>query len=253
MNSSTLSSAIESSPASSRSSSGRTGRVRAMMVVLMKSVTARATSSGSSRERFPVDISEFTILMRLLLCKSYEMPPSAGASNGPGGDDNEARQRQDPGDFDAGLAVGFGPGRERPGAVAGGAARAGRTRRSRPLRAPGSRPSRRLAFRSGPWLAVRASPRLLVPVLRLVVDGRARGDAGGAHRHRRQLSDRAVPAPGRRDHGPVLLGLGAVPGVPRRAAAARGAGRSGHAAGRLAASAASRGRAVVQRESIEED
>src|SRR5215510_3110525 len=118
MNSSTLSSAIESSPASSRSSSGRTGRVRAMMVVLMKSVTARATSSGSSRERFPVDISEFTILMRLLLCKSYEMPPSAVPSNGSGGYENEARHTQDPRGFD-GLAVGFGLGRERPGAVAG--------------------------------------------------------------------------------------------------------------------------------------
>src|SRR5215510_3808591 len=253
MNNSTLSSAIESSPASSRSSSGRTGRVRAMMVVLMKSVTARATSSGSSRERFPVDISEFTILMRLLLCKSYEMPPSAVPSNRPGGYEHEARQEQDPRDFDAGLAVEFGPGRERPGAVAGRAPRAGRARRPRPLRAPGSRPPRRLAFRSGPRLALRASPRLLVPVLRLVADGRARGDARGAHGHGRQLSDRAVSAPGRRDHGPVLLGLGAVPGVRRGAAAARGAGRSGHAAGQLAASAASGGRVVVQRESIEED
>src|SRR5215831_16507944 len=157
MNSSTLSSAIESSPASSRSSSGRTGRVRAMMVVLMKSVTARATSSGSSRERFPVDISEFTILMRLLLCKSYEMPPSAVPSNGSGGYENEARHTQDPRGFDAGLAVGFGLGRERPGAVAGRAARSGRARRSRPLRASGGRPSRGLAFRPGPRLAIRAS------------------------------------------------------------------------------------------------
>src|SRR5258705_1963254 len=82
MNSKTLSSAIESSPASSRSSSGRTGRVRAMMVVLMNSVTARATSSGSSRERFPVDMMGFNILMRLLLCKSYEMRPSAAPSKG---------------------------------------------------------------------------------------------------------------------------------------------------------------------------
>src|SRR5213080_2293797 len=81
----TFSSAIESRPASSRSSSGRTGRLRAMIVVLMKSVTALATSSGSRRERFPVDMMEITILMRLLLCKRYEMRPAAAASNGPGG------------------------------------------------------------------------------------------------------------------------------------------------------------------------
>src|SRR5215831_13016586 len=254
MNSRTFSSAIESRPASSRSSSGRTGRLRAMMVVLMKSVTALATSSGSSRERFPVDMMEFTILMRLLLCKSYEMAVGADPSNGPGGYVNEARQTQDPRGVHAGLAVGVGACPQRPGAVARRAARAGRARRPRALRAPGVRPSRRLAFRPEPRVAIRASPRGLVPVLRVVVDGRARRDACGADRHRRELPDRAVPAPRRRDRGPVLLGLGAVPGVHRSASAARGSGCAGHAAGRLAAPAAPGGRVVVQHdyESIEE-
>src|SRR5215831_15782043 len=108
MNSRTFKSAIESRPASSRSSSGRTGRLRAMMVVLMKSVTALATSSGSSRERFPVDMMEFTILMSLLLCKSYEMAASADPSNGSGGYVHEARQTQDSRGVHAGLAVGVG-------------------------------------------------------------------------------------------------------------------------------------------------
>src|SRR5262245_62581135 len=112
--------------------------------------------------------------MRLLLCKSYEMPACAVPSNRPGGYENEARQEQDPRGVDAGLAVGFGPGRERPGAVAGRTARVGRARRPRPLRAPDSRPPRRMAFRSGPRLAIRALPRLMVTVLRLVVDGRGR-------------------------------------------------------------------------------
>src|SRR5882672_5097124 len=250
MNSKTLSSAIESSPASSRSSSGRTGRVRAMMVALMKSVTARATSSGSSRERFPVDMMGINILMRLLLCKSYEMPPNAVPSKGPGGYVNEARQTHNLAGVGAGLAVGADARHERPGAVAGRETRAGLARRPHPLRASGVRPSR-LALRQGPRLAIRASTRLLVPVLRLVVDGRARGDARNAHRHRRQLSDRTVSAPRRRHHGPVLLGVGAGAGVYRGASAARGTGRSGHAAGRLAASATPGG-VVVQTEPIEE-
>src|SRR6185369_9687423 len=113
MKSNTLSSDIESSPASSRSSSGRTGRLRAMIVALMKSVTALATSSGSSRERFPVDMTEITILMRLLLCKSYEMAPSPATSKGPEGDEYEARQEQDLSAVHAGLAVGFDPGHDR--------------------------------------------------------------------------------------------------------------------------------------------
>src|SRR5262245_22341389 len=127
MNSSTLSSDIESSPASSRSSSGRTGRVRAMIVALMKSVTALATSSRLGRERFPVDMTEITILMRLLLCKSYEMAPRPATSKGPGGDEHEARQEQDLSAVHAGLAVGFDPGHDRhdrPGAVARRATRA---------------------------------------------------------------------------------------------------------------------------------
>src|SRR5215469_5623807 len=118
MNSRTFSSDIESSPASSRSSSGRTGRLRAMIVALMKSVTALATSSGSSRERFPVDMMEITILMLLLLCKSYEMPPRPDSSNVPGGDEHEARQKQGPAAHHAGLAVGFDVRHRRPGAVA---------------------------------------------------------------------------------------------------------------------------------------
>src|SRR5262245_21179819 len=255
MNSSTFSSAIESRPASSRSSSGRTGRLRAMMVVLMKSVTALATSSGSSRERFPVDMMEFTILMRLLLCKSYEMAPTAASSNGPGEYGNEARQTQDPRGVHAGLAVGFVARSYRPGAVARRAARAGLSRRPHPLRAPRARPSRGLALRPGPRLAIRASPRYLVPVLRVVVDGRARRDARGADGHRRQLLDRAIPAPGRRDPRPVQLGLGAVPGVHRGASAACRAGRAGRAAGRLAATAAADGRLaarVMRHEFIEE-
>src|SRR5882724_871677 len=125
MNSSTFSSAIESRPASSRSSSGRTGLLRAMMVALMKSVTALATSSGSSRERFPVDMITLNILMQLLLCKSYEMPPSAGASKGPGGHGNEARQQQDHGGVAAGLVLGVDARHQCPGPVAGRAARAG--------------------------------------------------------------------------------------------------------------------------------
>ena len=55
-----------------------------MIVALMNSVTALVTSSGSSRERFPVDMITLTILMRFLLCKSYEMSPAAAASKGPG-------------------------------------------------------------------------------------------------------------------------------------------------------------------------
>src|SRR6266436_2052925 len=121
----TLSSDIESSPASSRSSSGRTGRLRAMIVALMKSVTALATSSGSSRERFPVDMMEFNILMRLLLCKPYEMAWRPGSSKAPGGYANEARQKQNPQDVHAGLAVGFDLGYHRPGAVARRQTRAG--------------------------------------------------------------------------------------------------------------------------------
>src|SRR5215471_12309969 len=117
MNSRTFSSDIESSPASSRSSSGRTGRLRAMIVALMKSVTALATSSGC-RERCPVDMMEITILMRLLLCKSYEMPPRPDPSNVPGGDEHEARQKQGPAAHHAGLAVGFDVRHRRPGAVA---------------------------------------------------------------------------------------------------------------------------------------
>src|SRR5262249_29290032 len=107
MNRRTLSSAIESRPASSRSSSGRTGRLRAMMVVLMKSVTALATSSGSSREGLPVDMMEFTILMRLFLCKSYDMAASADPSNSSGGQVNEARQKKAPRAVHAGLAAGL--------------------------------------------------------------------------------------------------------------------------------------------------
>src|SRR5262245_3571605 len=248
MNSSTFSSAIESRPASSRSSSGRTGRLRAMMVVLMKSVTALATSSGSSRERFPVDMMEFTILMRLLLCKSYEMAASADPSNWPGGYVHEARQTQDPRAVHAGLAVGFGARPQRPGAVARRAARTGRPRRPRPLRAPAVRPSRGLALRPGPRLALRASPGCLVPVLRVVVDGWARRDARGADRHGGQLPDRPISAPGRRDRGSLLLGLGAVPGVHRGASAARGSGRVGRDTGRLAATAAAGGRVVLQHE-----
>src|SRR5258708_6853524 len=119
MKSSTLSSDIESSPASSRSSSGRTGRLRAMIVALMKSVTALATSSGSSRERFPVDMMEFNILMRLLLCKPYEMAWRPGSSKAPGGYANEARQKQNPHNVHAGLRVGFDFLYHRPGALPG--------------------------------------------------------------------------------------------------------------------------------------
>src|SRR6266849_769474 len=167
----TFSSAIESRPASSRSSSGRTGRVRAMMVALMKSVTALATSSGSSRERFPVDMITPNILMRLLLCKSYEMLPRAHPSKGPGGHGNEARQKQDPSAVCAGLAGGADARHQCSGAVAGRETRAGLARRAAPLRPSAVRASRGLAFRPGSGLAIRASTRLLVALLRLVVDG----------------------------------------------------------------------------------
>src|SRR5689334_3596622 len=133
-------------------------------------------------------MTEITILMLLLLCKSYEMAPRPAASKGPGGDEYEARQEHDLSAVHAGLAVGFDLGHERhdrPGAVA---------RRAPPARFSGRaradvRPSRRLAFRSRPRLAVRASPGILVPVLRVVVDRRPRGDARGADRDRRELSD----------------------------------------------------------------
>src|SRR5262245_63037934 len=110
--------------------------------------------------------------MRLLLCKCYEMPPSARASKRSGGHGNEARQRQDRQALHAGLAVGIDARRARAGPVARRAPRARLARRPRAVR-----PSyvgaarRRLALRPGPGLARRASPGLLVAVLRVVVDG----------------------------------------------------------------------------------
>src|SRR5262249_38212879 len=99
--------------------------------------------------------------MRLLLCKSYEMPPSAGASKGPGGYGSEARQKQSASAVSAGLAVGADARYERPGAVARRPARAGLARRARPVRPPHVRASRRLALRTRPGLALRASAGLL--------------------------------------------------------------------------------------------